>query len=108
MLDGTLSYPDDDPDGLPFTQSVEALPHCARAIRARGKKAEAFYADALEIKYYLKRGQLEEGLDMARRCLEKYPTRGYFYYVLAFSSKDKKEGMRYARRGLKLQGTGRT
>ncbi|KAG1741461.1 uncharacterized protein EDB91DRAFT_1130575 [Suillus paluster] len=70
--------------GLPFIMWSDALPHCARAIRAKGRAGEEDLADMITCK----------------RGIQRNPKFAYFYYVITLG-KDHCEGLRSAKKGLK-------
>lgn len=51
VIDELTGQREKSPDiGLPFTMYMDALPHCAKAIRAKGVASEKDLADILECK----------------------------------------------------------
>ena len=88
--------------GLPFTMWADSLPICAREIRQRGKPQEADLADMLDLKYFVIRARISEAMALAKKSIERNPKFPYFYYIMTFGS-DLEEGLRYAKKGLKLK-----
>lgn len=86
--------------GLPFRAWADALPHCATAIRAKGKKEEMDWADILDIKHFILRRRLADAVKIAKKGLERNPQIAYFYYTLTLSA-DVVQGLRAAKQGLK-------
>ncbi|KAF9027198.1 hypothetical protein BDZ89DRAFT_1101933 [Hymenopellis radicata] len=80
--------------GLPFVMWEDSLPHCAKAIRARGNPADADKADILDIKFYIIRQRLHDAFDLARKGIQRNPNCAYFYYAL---------GLRTSKKGLKCK-----
>ncbi|KAK0204206.1 hypothetical protein DFS33DRAFT_1374397 [Desarmillaria ectypa] len=87
--------------GLPFTIWGDCLPHCAKAIRAKGNPAEADVADILDIKYFIKTARLPAALRLAQKSLKRNPQRAYFYYAITLVA-DPVQGLRAAKKGLKF------
>lgn len=90
--------------GLPFMRWDDSLPHCASAIRARGKPSEMDKADILDIKYRIMKGQLSSAFDMARRSLVRNPHCAYYQYALSLSA-DAELGLKSSKKGLKCRET---
>lgn len=88
--------------GLPFTSYVDALPHCARAIRAKGKRDELDFADILEIKFYIMRFRVPDAVVIARKGIERNPQCSYFYYTLTLAA-DYVQGLKAAKQGMKCK-----
>ncbi|KAL0060710.1 hypothetical protein AAF712_012490 [Marasmius tenuissimus] len=88
--------------GLPFVRWPDALPHCARVIRARGIPREADKADVLEIKHLIMAQKIREAADFARRSLQRNPEFGYYYYAISLVS-DRAEGLKAAKKGIKCK-----
>ncbi|KAF8886495.1 hypothetical protein BD779DRAFT_1529952 [Infundibulicybe gibba] len=80
--------------GLPFTMWAEALPHCAKAIRGKGKPNELDLADIIDIKYRI----------MKAKALVRSPDTAYFYYTITLSA-DNVDGLRAAKKGMKCKNT---
>ncbi|TFK71925.1 hypothetical protein BDN72DRAFT_837132 [Pluteus cervinus] len=90
--------------GLPFIYYVDSLPHCAKAIRERGKREESDLADVLDIKFHITRARLPTARELAKKALERSPDYAYFYYPTTLSA-DNVEGLRAAKKGLKCKRT---
>jgi len=88
--------------GMPFVLWGDALPHCARAIREKGKPDERDWADILEIKHHVMRGRVAAGVALAQKGLERNPEQGYFWYALTLSA-DSVLGLQAAKKGLKAK-----
>ncbi|KAJ7098295.1 hypothetical protein C8R44DRAFT_811280 [Mycena epipterygia] len=86
--------------GLPFTIWGDALPHCAKAIRAKGTPAQADMADILDIKFYIMRQRFPEMVSVANAALKRNPGFAYAYYALTLVS-DPVVGLRAAKKGMK-------
>ncbi|TFY78414.1 hypothetical protein EWM64_g5600 [Hericium alpestre] len=86
--------------GLPFTMWMDALPHCAKAIRARGSASEADKADILDLKFLIMKSRMSEAHTLARKAITRNPNIGFYYYVLTLGA-PKAEGLRTAKKGLK-------
>ncbi|VDB88342.1 unnamed protein product [Peniophora sp. CBMAI 1063] len=87
--------------GLPFTMWHESLPACARELRKTGRAKDLDDADILELKYLIIERRTDEAREIAVRAVERSPTIGFFYYVLAMVNVGKPEGLRDAKKGLK-------
>lgn len=83
--------------GLPFIRYIDALPHCARAIRARRIASGADLADILDIKFSIIRQRIPEAVDLAKKALKRNPEGAYFYYAITLSA-DHVEGLRAAKK----------
>ncbi|KAH7922905.1 hypothetical protein BV22DRAFT_1106350 [Leucogyrophana mollusca] len=88
--------------GLPFTRWTDALPHCADAIRAKGRLGGEDMADMLQMKFYIIRSRVGDAVDMAKKSIQRNPKFPYFYYVMTLG-KDLEEGLRSAKKGLKCK-----
>ncbi|KAA1477621.1 hypothetical protein DENSPDRAFT_616560 [Dentipellis sp. KUC8613] len=86
--------------GLPFTMWQDSLPHCANAIRARGRPDEADKADIVDLKYLIMKAQGEQAHAIARKAIQRSPHVGFYYYVLSLGVKQA-DGLRMAKKGLK-------
>ena len=87
--------------GLPFTYYVDALPHCARTLRARSDDARhADMADILQLKFFMLRSRVTEAHALARRAIERNPRQAFFYYALT-NRASPEEGLKIARKGLR-------
>jgi hypothetical protein len=86
--------------GLPFIMWTDALPHCARAIRAKGRPGEEDLADMITAKFFIIRSRIPDAIVVAKRGLQRNPKFAYFYYVITLG-KDLCEGLRSAKKGLK-------
>ncbi|KAJ7089251.1 hypothetical protein B0H15DRAFT_840062 [Mycena belliarum] len=86
--------------GLPFTMWSDALPHCARAIRANGVPAEADMADVVEMKFLIMKQRIPDAVKIANVALKRNPDFAYAYYVLTLAS-DPVAGLRAAKKGIK-------
>ncbi|KAG2111771.1 hypothetical protein BD769DRAFT_1630248 [Suillus cothurnatus] len=86
--------------GLPFIMWSDALPHCARAIRAKGRPGEEDLADMITAKFFIIRSRIPDAIEAAKRGLQRNPKFAYFYYVITLG-KDHYEGLRSAKKGLK-------
>ncbi|TFK71924.1 hypothetical protein BDN72DRAFT_837130 [Pluteus cervinus] len=88
--------------GLPFTMYMDALPHCAKAIRAKGKREELNLADVLEIKFHVARGRVPSAIEVATKALERSPEYAYFYYAMTLCANNV-DGLCAAKKGLKCK-----
>lgn len=86
--------------GLPFIMWTDALPHCARAIRAKGRPGEEDLADMITAKFFIIRSRIPDAVEVAKRGLKRNPKFAYFYYVITLGL-DLHEGLRSAKKGLK-------
>ncbi|KAH7882394.1 hypothetical protein F5I97DRAFT_1816994 [Phlebopus sp. FC_14] len=88
--------------GLPFKMWTDSLPVCAKAIRAKGRAAEADLADMLDMKFFIIRSRIPEATALAKQSIQRNPKFPYSYYVMTLGS-DVEEGLRCAKKGLKCQ-----
>ena len=88
--------------GLPFTMWADSLPLCAKEIRQRRKPQEEDLADMLDLKFLVMRSRFTEATALAKKSIERNPKFPYFYYIMTLG-KDLEEGLRYAKKGLKLK-----
>ncbi|OJA09700.1 hypothetical protein AZE42_05563 [Rhizopogon vesiculosus] len=86
--------------GLPFIMWSDALPHCASAIRAKGRPGEEDLADMITAKFFIIRSRIPDAIEVAKRGLQRNPKFAYFYYVITLG-KNLSEGLRSAKKGLK-------
>ncbi|THH05479.1 hypothetical protein EW146_g9890 [Bondarzewia mesenterica] len=89
-----------DSMGLPFTMWVDALPHCAKALRARGSFGELDKADIIDLKFLITKARHADARAMASKCIERSSRVGFFYYALTLGA-DLPDGLRAAKKGLK-------
>lgn len=88
--------------GLPFQTYSEALPFCARALRATGSPADLNTADIVEIKYYIMKGRVPDAIALAERAIERSPQVAYYYYAIGLGA-DMARGLRMSKKGLKCR-----
>lgn len=88
--------------GLPFVFWVDALPHCADAIRARKIASEEDLADVLDLKYAIAQGRIPDAITHAGKAIARNPNHAYFYYALTMGA-NPTEGLRAAKKGLKCK-----
>lgn len=88
--------------GLPFKMWVDALPHCAKAIRERGKAGEEDLADMLDMKYFVIRSRIPDAIVLAKKGIECNPKLPYPYYIMSLGQ-DEEAGLRCAKKGLKCK-----
>ncbi|KAJ7150977.1 hypothetical protein C8R43DRAFT_1005813 [Mycena crocata] len=86
--------------GLPFKMWSDALPLCAKAIRAKGLSGQAEMADILDMKFFIMRQRIPEAVTVAHTALKRNPDFAYAYYALALAS-DPVVGLRAAKKGMK-------
>ncbi|KAG8704294.1 hypothetical protein FRC08_002304 [Ceratobasidium sp. 394] len=72
--------------GLPFSSFVDALPHAAEAIRARGIPSEGIAADTLDVKYALLTRDYASVRRICTERIESDPHVAFFYYALVLSA----------------------
>ncbi|KAI5888609.1 uncharacterized protein SCHCODRAFT_02637205 [Schizophyllum commune H4-8] len=87
--------------GLPFHMWSEALPHCAKALRAQG---DLDSADILEIKYAIMRQRVPDAAEIGKRALVRNPQKAYFQYAISLVA-DRQIGLRACKKGLKCKQT---
>lgn len=92
--------------GLPFTMWLDALPHCAKALREAWNREEDL-ACVLELKRLLLNGRHAEAYDIATRAVQRNPDYVYFWYAITKTSMHA-ESLRAAKRGLKCKSKGIT
>ncbi|GJE93743.1 hypothetical protein PsYK624_099040 [Phanerochaete sordida] len=93
-----------DMDGLPFKMWVDALPHCAKALRRTGTPADLDAADIVECKFYIMRTRVADAVKLAQKAIERSPQVAYFYYVVGLGA-DQALGLRASKKGLKAKKT---
>lgn len=72
--------------GLVVTTCIEALPHCATAIRAKGgDTGQLDISDILFLKYLLLQGTRVQTIAYAKKAILRNPANAYFYYALSMS-----------------------
>ncbi|TFY59068.1 hypothetical protein EVJ58_g6015 [Rhodofomes roseus] len=86
--------------GLPFTMWADCLPHCARAVRAKGAHSDLDDADILEIKWYITKQRIPDAIKVAKKALERNPQLAYAYYAIGLGA-DSENGLRAVKKGLK-------
>ena len=89
--------------GLPFLWWIDALPHCAKAIREQGHPSERDAANILDIKYFMVRSRLEEAQTLALEALKSSPGEAFYYYAMTLGA-DHTVGLRWAKKGLQCTG----
>ncbi|KAF9226356.1 hypothetical protein BS17DRAFT_801007 [Gyrodon lividus] len=88
--------------GLPFKMWTDALPHCANAIRAKGRAQELDLADMIDMKFFIVRSRIPEATALAKKSIQRNSKFPYFYYVMTLGL-DVEEGLRCAKKGLKCK-----
>ncbi|KAJ7636952.1 hypothetical protein FB45DRAFT_977452 [Roridomyces roridus] len=88
--------------GLPFTMWSDALPHCARAIRAKGLANEIDLADILEMKFAIMKQRIPDAVKIANASLKRNPNFAYAFYSLSLAS-DPVVGLRASKKGMRCQ-----
>ena len=91
-------------DGLPFVQWLDALPHCARALRAKGAPGDLDDADVVEIKYHIVKQRIPDAIRVANAALERNPQLAYAYYAIGLGA-NSENGLRAVKKGLKATKT---
>ncbi|KAJ7054434.1 hypothetical protein C8F01DRAFT_1163333 [Mycena amicta] len=86
--------------GLPFSRWSDALPQCAKILRATGVPAEADMADILDMKFFVMRQRVSEAVKIANKALQRNPDFAYAYYIITLSA-DRVAGLRAAKKGMK-------
>jgi hypothetical protein len=92
--------------GLPFDEWSDALPCCAKVIRARGAPDDFDVADVLELKNFSLDHDVIKQHQLAAAALKRNPDNAFFYWAAA-SHADEAIGLRLAKRGLKCKKPGR-
>ncbi|KIJ41203.1 hypothetical protein M422DRAFT_255706, partial [Sphaerobolus stellatus SS14] len=92
------------PTGLPFVSWLDALPHCAKAIREKGGSSKHDIANVIDLKYYILRSRYQEARELAEQALKTSPTVAFYYYAMTIASSSKEEALRWAKKGLKGKG----
>ncbi|KAJ7598563.1 hypothetical protein C8J56DRAFT_741455, partial [Mycena floridula] len=87
--------------GLPFRMWLDALPECAKVLRAAGKLDEA---DILDIKFRIAKQRIRDAIAIAQKGVERNKKQAYFYYTLSLTA-DRTAGLRAAKKGLKCTQT---
>ncbi|TFK85225.1 hypothetical protein K466DRAFT_552464 [Polyporus arcularius HHB13444] len=88
--------------GLPFTMWTDSLPHCAKALRARGKPSDLDDADVLDLKFYIIRSRIPDAISHGQRAVERNPELAYAYYAISMGA-DHEQGLRAVKKGLKCK-----
>ncbi|KAI0790399.1 hypothetical protein C8Q75DRAFT_852150 [Abortiporus biennis] len=88
--------------GLPFKMWTDALPHCAKALRATGSKADLDDADILMLKFHIIRQHIPDAIDLAKKAIDRNPNVAYFYYVIGLGA-DTRQALTYVKKGLKVK-----
>ncbi|KAI0634784.1 hypothetical protein C8Q77DRAFT_654669 [Trametes polyzona] len=90
--------------GLPFTMWTDSLPHCARALRARGTPADLDMADVLDLKFFIIRSRIPDAIALGQRAVERNPDLAYAYYAISMGA-DHQQGLRAVKKGLMCKNT---
>ncbi|RPD71450.1 hypothetical protein L226DRAFT_525313 [Lentinus tigrinus ALCF2SS1-7] len=90
--------------GLPFSNWWDALPLCAKAIRARGQPGDLDTADVLELKYHQLHHDVDKFLALAEPAVARNPDLAFAQHALTYSA-DYTQSMRAMIRGLKCTNT---
>ncbi|OCH85949.1 hypothetical protein OBBRIDRAFT_762123 [Obba rivulosa] len=88
--------------GLPFVRWGDALPHCAKALRAKGAPADLDAADILEIKYHIMKRRIQDAIQVGRATIDRNPQLAYAYYPLGLGG-NSELGLRGTKKGLKCK-----
>ncbi|KAG9024518.1 hypothetical protein FRB95_011377, partial [Tulasnella sp. JGI-2019a] len=88
--------------GLGYATWFESLPICIKALRKANLKSEE--AAMLEIKYNIRHRRYREAHRLAKNWITNVNTNcGFCYYTLTMDNKDEREGLRWAKKGLKTK-----
>ncbi|OBZ77723.1 hypothetical protein A0H81_02629 [Grifola frondosa] len=90
--------------GLPFKMWTDALPHCAKALRAHGSPADLDMADIVELKFLIIRQRIPEAVELGQRAVERNPKLSYAYYAISMGA-DNSRGLRAVKKGLMCKNT---
>ena len=85
--------------GLPFVMWTDSLPHCVKALRAKGEEDKA---DILHLKHLIMRRQVSEAVAHAKNAIKRSPSIAYFYYVITLTA-DSALGLRFAKKGMRCK-----
>ncbi|CDO78081.1 hypothetical protein BN946_scf184702.g2 [Trametes cinnabarina] len=88
--------------GLPFARWTDALPLCAKAMRAKCTPADLDAADIIEMKFYMIRGRLPEAIALGHSALKRNRDLAYAYYIVSMGA-DVEDGLRAVKKGLKCK-----
>ncbi|KAI0685122.1 hypothetical protein C8T65DRAFT_680389 [Cerioporus squamosus] len=84
----------------PFTRWTDALPLCAKALRAKGSKEDLDAADILEMKFFIIRQRLPEAIALGYAAINRNPRLAYAYCIVSMGA-DVEDGLRAVKKGLK-------
>ncbi|KAH9943556.1 hypothetical protein B0H21DRAFT_491468 [Amylocystis lapponica] len=88
--------------GLPFKMWTDALPACARTLRAKGVPADLDIADVLEMKHAILKQRVPNAIAVAKKAIARNPELAYSYYAIGLGIDDA-EGLRSVKKGLKCK-----
>ncbi|KAF7980250.1 hypothetical protein HWV62_38983 [Athelia sp. TMB] len=89
--------------GTVETNLIEALPHCATAIRGKGgDSAKLDISDVLVLKYFLVQQGHIQTIAYAQQAIARNPGHGYFYLALSMCE-GSSQALRAAKKGLRCQ-----
>ncbi|RDX49823.1 hypothetical protein OH76DRAFT_1482910 [Lentinus brumalis] len=86
----------------PFTRWTDALPLCAKALRAKGGKDDLDAADILDMKFLIIRQRLPEAIALGIAAIKRNPRLAYAYYIISMGT-NVEEGLCAVKKGLKCQ-----
>ncbi|KAJ7489379.1 hypothetical protein FB451DRAFT_1224758 [Mycena latifolia] len=89
------------------TQFVDVLRLCGDAVRRSGTGSHTdVMANILQLEFLLSSDKEDEAFTVARSCIERHPSVGFFYYVLATcgATRDTVACLRSAEKGLQCTG----
>ncbi|KAI0716942.1 hypothetical protein C8Q76DRAFT_616774, partial [Earliella scabrosa] len=99
--DLTIPFPPSDSAAasLPFSEGLDAFPHCAKALRENGSPEDLDDADILDISYALLDGDLDEAVKLAQEAIKRNPHLTYAHYVSSLGD-DPEASLSAAERGM--------
>jgi hypothetical protein len=106
LMEGSFQFQDpvtgrmDIDTSLPFKMWTDALPFCAKALRARRNAQDMDLADIIEIKYCIGRQNYGQVVAIAMKAIERNPHQGYWYYAISMQG-DPVKGLKAAKQGMK-------
>ncbi|OSD08264.1 hypothetical protein PYCCODRAFT_1379740 [Trametes coccinea BRFM310] len=99
---GSWSFANGADTGLPFNRWTDALPLCAKALRAKNTPTDLDGADIVEMKFYMARGRLSDAIALGHAALRRNRDLAYAYYIVSMGA-EVEEGLRAVKKGLKCK-----
>ncbi|TFK56273.1 hypothetical protein OE88DRAFT_1673573 [Heliocybe sulcata] len=88
--------------GLPYVRWVDAIPHCAEALRSKGDIA---LANIVMLEYLVMNKQITLAHDLAEKAMKRSPEVAYFHFIAVHTADNARTRLLLAKKGLRAKHT---